>query len=161
MASRQFWSSIYHYQSESGGPKVTGWVNALFPYLTTERKTFIRNSKIDWNNRTQYEQDRQNLQWLRGEVPHTPDTRLKIEQLRSNIQAFNTYQTKVRGSDGGISPGAFPPGYTTAPMRWTYYGRENEMQMNAGFFGSAQNPKTFALEPVVGWCVSEGDIFLK
>ena len=116
-ASRRFWSSIYHYRSLSGGPAVTGWVLALFPYLTSKQKPFfVRNSGLEWNRQGFFE---------------------------------------------GISPGTFPPGYTAAPMRWTYYGRDIETQMNAGFFGSAQNPKTFALEPVVGWCVSEGEIVLK
>lgn len=114
-SSLAFWSSIYHYNNMSGGPKVTGWIIALFPYVTGPDVDFKRNPLIDW--------------------------------------------TTVHGF-GGMSPGSFPPGYTAAPMQWTYHGREIATQMNAGFFGSAQNPKTFALEPVIGWCVSEGEITL-
>ena len=32
--------------------------------------------------------------------------------------------------------------------------------MNGGFFACAQNPKTFALEPAIGWCVTEGEFTL-
>lgn len=115
--SLEFWGSIYHYNNMSGGPTVTGWIIALFPYLTEKKKevNFKRNSLIDWET----------------------------------VHGF-----------GGMSPGSFPPGYTAAPMQWTYFGREIATQMNAGFFGVAQNPKNFALEPVIGWCVSEGEIHL-
>ena len=113
--SLEFWSSIYHYNNLSGGPKVTGWILSLFPYVTDPKVDFKRNPLIEW------------------ETAH----------------GFN-----------GMSPGSFPPGYTAAPMQWTYFGREIATQMNAGFFATAQDPKTFALEPVIGWCVSEGEITL-
>jgi hypothetical protein len=31
---RPFWRSLYKYREESGGPILTGWISALFPYLT-------------------------------------------------------------------------------------------------------------------------------
>ena len=34
VVDRQFWQSLYKYQDESGGPTMTGWISALFPYLT-------------------------------------------------------------------------------------------------------------------------------
>jgi hypothetical protein len=34
---RAFWQSFYKYQDESGGPMITGWISALFPYLTDSR----------------------------------------------------------------------------------------------------------------------------
>jgi hypothetical protein len=33
VVDRPFWQSIYKYQDESGGPMITGWISALFPYL--------------------------------------------------------------------------------------------------------------------------------
>ncbi|HRI67350.1 MAG TPA: DUF4419 domain-containing protein, partial [Polyangium sp.] len=33
---RSFWQSIYNLQNESGGPFVTGWINAFFPYYRPE-----------------------------------------------------------------------------------------------------------------------------
>jgi len=35
-ADRAFWQSMYKLEGRSGGPFITGWVNALFPYLTSE-----------------------------------------------------------------------------------------------------------------------------
>src|SRR5207237_8766312 len=32
---RAFWQSFYKLEDESGGPCVTGWINVLFPYLTS------------------------------------------------------------------------------------------------------------------------------
>ena len=161
VASIQFWSSIYHYDNLSGGPLVTGWVTALFPYLTDQQARFIPNSKIDWNGRAQYKENKKQLLELRAQIlPHDPATAGKIAKLQAQIRAFNEYKTTAHGSDSGISPGSFPPGYTVAPLQWTHRGREIEAQMNGGFFGSAQNPKTYALEPVIGWCVSEGNITL-
>ncbi len=34
VVDRQFWQSLYKYHDESGGPVITGWISALFPYLT-------------------------------------------------------------------------------------------------------------------------------
>jgi hypothetical protein len=34
---RAFWQSMYKQHDESGGPYVTGWINALFPYLAGGR----------------------------------------------------------------------------------------------------------------------------
>jgi hypothetical protein len=33
---RPFWQSFYRYRDESGGPIVTGWISAFFPYLKDE-----------------------------------------------------------------------------------------------------------------------------
>ncbi len=32
-----FWQSLYKYHDESGGPRITGWISALFPYLNDDR----------------------------------------------------------------------------------------------------------------------------
>ncbi|MGO9465079.1 MAG: DUF4419 domain-containing protein [Isosphaeraceae bacterium] len=37
MVDRPFWQSFYKYQDESGGPMITGWISALFPYLKDSR----------------------------------------------------------------------------------------------------------------------------
>jgi hypothetical protein len=37
IVDRPFWQSVYKYQDESGGPMITGWISALFPYLTDGR----------------------------------------------------------------------------------------------------------------------------
>jgi len=42
----KFWSSIYHYNDESGGPTITGWINTFFPYLTNSKNGFRKNAFI-------------------------------------------------------------------------------------------------------------------
>jgi len=37
VVDRHFWRSLYKYHDESGGPVITGWISALFPYLKDER----------------------------------------------------------------------------------------------------------------------------
>jgi Domain of unknown function (DUF4419) len=37
VVDRQFWQSLYKYHDESGGPTMTGWISALFPYLNDGR----------------------------------------------------------------------------------------------------------------------------
>ncbi len=37
VVDRPFWQSFYKYQDESGGPMITGWISALFPYLKDGR----------------------------------------------------------------------------------------------------------------------------
>jgi hypothetical protein len=44
---RQFWQSLYKYQDESGGPLITGWVSALFPYLKDGR-TGLATNRNPW-----------------------------------------------------------------------------------------------------------------
>ena len=34
---RPFWQSLYKYHDESGGPMITGWISALFPYVKDSR----------------------------------------------------------------------------------------------------------------------------
>lgn len=37
VVDRPFWQSVYKYHDESGGPMITGWLSALFPYLKDDR----------------------------------------------------------------------------------------------------------------------------
>jgi len=45
--NNQFWDSFYKYRSGSGGSRVTGWVNVLFPYLAQQPNKSARQS---WNS---------------------------------------------------------------------------------------------------------------
>jgi hypothetical protein len=40
---RPFWQSLYKYQEESGGPVITGWISALFPYMKDAYTGFVTN----------------------------------------------------------------------------------------------------------------------
>ena len=86
--------------------------------------------------------------------------------FRQSLRAAHIKRLEERTSDescyGGIAikPEKFPPGYTSAALTWNYLGLVLNTQMNGGFFACAQNPKTFALEPAIGWCVTEGEFTL-
>ena len=54
-ADLAFWRSIYKQDDESGGPYITGWVNALFPYVRAlhfadKTATVERNEHLTWRN---------------------------------------------------------------------------------------------------------------
>ena len=81
----------------------------------------------------------------------------RIKDLEKATRAgFEAYVTHAEG----IKPEKFPSGYTSAPMRWNCLGLTHDTHLNGGFFGCAQNPESFSLEPVIGWCVTEGKVTL-
>jgi hypothetical protein len=47
---RQFWKSFYKYNGGSGGPFISGWINAFFPYLEDEKASgepvLLRNKSV-------------------------------------------------------------------------------------------------------------------
>jgi hypothetical protein len=45
--NRPFWQSLYRYHDESGGPVMTGWISALFPYLKDQR-TGLATKRNPW-----------------------------------------------------------------------------------------------------------------
>ena len=47
-----------------------------------------------------------------------------------------------------------PPGYTSAPMEWEYFGSKHQMRMLGGFFGVQQDPSTLALAPGIGYAIA-------
>ncbi len=58
VVDRPFWQSLYKYHDESGGPMITGWISALFPYLTDSQTGLAihknpyltLNSQRDWDD---------------------------------------------------------------------------------------------------------------
>jgi hypothetical protein len=48
--NQQFWQSIYKLKSESGGPYVTGWITAFFPYLK-DRESGRACARNPWLNK--------------------------------------------------------------------------------------------------------------
>ena len=43
---KKFWSTMYKWIGESGGPYITGWIVTLFPYLDDNRNGYLTS----WNN---------------------------------------------------------------------------------------------------------------
>ena len=43
---RVFWQSFYKWENSSGGPYVSGWINALFPYLQPEGESGVAATPV-------------------------------------------------------------------------------------------------------------------
>jgi Domain of unknown function (DUF4419) len=122
-----FWRSLYKVNDQSGGPVITGWITAFFPYLNdyrTKQATVPVNGffKIGKGHLDAMlnPNHKRNRQWARG-----PTT----EQ--------------------------FPSGLSKAPFLWTYLDRRFDMEFLGGFVGVAQDQETLALRPEIGWAVRE------
>src|SRR5262249_52882713 len=124
---RAFWRSLYKLNSRSGGPVITGWITAFFPYLKDYRtkQATVRSWILSENQRDDLEQmlypaDKPEPEWATG-----PTT----ERL--------------------------PNGLSKAPFRWHYLERTFNMEFLGGFVGVSQDQETLSLRPEIGWAVRE------
>lgn len=122
-----FWRSLYKVNDQSGGPVITGWITAFFPYLKdyrTKQATVPVNGlfKIGKGNLDAMlnPDHKRNRQWARG--PTTEE---------------------------------FPSGLSKAPFRWNYLDQRFDMEFLGGFVGIAQDHETLALRPEIGWAIRE------
>jgi len=122
-----FWRSIYKLTNQSGGPIVTGWVTAFFPYLNDSR-TGLASQKNPW---------------VWGET------------TQRRLQGILYPDAKAKGYQDGPTSDAFPSGLAKAPFLWNYLETDFEMEFLGGFVGMTQESKTFCLRPEVGWVVRE------
>jgi hypothetical protein len=122
-----FWRSLYKLHSQSGGPVITGWITAFFPYLKdyrTGRATLP-------------------VRGLLGAGEHGMEAMLYPGEGRE------------RGFAHGPRIESLPAGLSKAPFRWEYPDRAFDMEFLGGFVGVAQDETTLALRPEIGWAVRE------
>jgi len=55
----------------------------------------------------------------------------------------------------GPDVGDFPTGRARAPVEWKCFGKDIPVELNAGFYGVAQDPDTLALRPYLNWAVMD------
>ena len=148
--SLKFWRSIYKYDSMSGGPFVSGWVNALFPYCakdvfdheagTSQVNVVARNDAMDWDGRGAHKQQLEDLANLRAkkEAGASDDVALpppfavgsNVEALRGGYFGSSEYRqewcpAKVRGIWGdGVSKFKFHIAYDNDEDGQPYTGDE-------------------------------------
>jgi hypothetical protein len=125
VANARFWRSIYKVDDSSGGPYITGWITAFFPYLKDWQTRALRMNP--WLT-----EGGENLQSLLS--PKEPDR-----------QGFGYGPTTRR----------FPAGLARAPFIWQYLDRSIEMEFLGGFIGVRQDLATLELRPEIGWAVRE------
>jgi Domain of unknown function (DUF4419) len=140
---RSFWRSIYQVGDVCGGPCVSGWVSAFFPYLKDREtgRASMPNPIVPIGTRTEsravvfrnrrYDTDRDLAKFL------YPDGREPSRRPR------------------GISFESWPGGLSKAPFTWIHSKGRHEMEFLGGFIGVAQHPDTMALRPEIGWVVRE------
>ena len=122
-----FWRSLYKLNGQSGGPVITGWITAFFPYLK------------DYRTR-------------RATVP----SQILVEDKRNDLEEMLYPGDKpVTGWATGPTIEHLPGGLSKAPFRWDYLDRSFDMEFLGGFVGVAQDQETLTLRPEIGWAVRE------
>lgn len=123
-----FWRSLYKEHDDSGGPYLTGWVTAFFPYLVnTEDGLPTRLNRF----------------------LTAPDWARWDDEVSSPLP-------RRRVSNAGPTFTDFPSGLSRAPLSWRYFWRTYRMEFLAGFVGVRQSRETLALRPEIGWAVRSG-----
>lgn len=122
-----FWNSFYKSSDASGGPYITGWITAFFPYLKSN-STGLATTLNPW-----LEAGGERLEKLLD--PHSRGDRLAFPD--------------------GPTTEAFPSGLARAPFVWKYYDEMFNMEFLAGFVGVAQDTDTLRLRPEIGWAIVE------
>lgn len=103
-ADRRFWQSIYKWQNQSGGPYVTGWITAFFPYLVDYPGQGMRK-----NN------------WLIDGGRH-------LQELLRPPRVDDPHRWP-----NGPTTHDFPGGVSRAPFVWNYFGRLREARKAVTF----------------------------
>ncbi len=142
---QQFWRSMYKLNNESGGPKLTGWVLTLFPYLK-DRRTGQATKRNPWLT--------EDSQRLRFEV---------VDEIEIEEEEFD--ETDLDGDElaegepwyepDGPTMDRIPSGLSRAPFNWHYLEKTFDMEFLAGFVGIGQDSETLTLRPEIGWAVRE------
>lgn len=125
-----FWRSIYKLNDQSGGPVITGWITAFFPYLKD-----VRSSQAN-----------------------IPIGKLLDSGGRNIDQILYPGKSSDREFVHGPTIEKFPGGLSKAPFLWKYYDKTIEMEFLGGFVGVAQDPETSTLRPEIGWAVREAEL---
>ena len=125
---RVFWKSLYKQEDMSGAPLITGWIVAFFPYAK-DHQSGRASHPVPWF----FVEDRRPLE-------------------------LTLYPVKGRDRSGGFygpNTSMLPGGLSSVPFRWDYLDRAIPMEFLGGFVGVAQNEKTLALRPEIGWAVRQ------
>jgi hypothetical protein len=121
----EFWADFYNLGGGSGGPYVTGAINAFFPYLIDKHaKTNTRPNPCALPS---------------GGV----------------VRVFEGGGRVARRFGGGPCTDEFPIGLAKVPFTWHYHAKTFSMHFLGGFVGVSQDPKALALRPVTGWGVAD------
>ncbi|MDB5350128.1 MAG: hypothetical protein JWN86_1375 [Planctomycetota bacterium] len=122
-----FWRSLYKINNQSGGPVITGWITAFFPYLKDYRTGHAS----------------------------VPIGGFFEDEGRGVEEMLYSFEDERRAFAHGPTIESFPGGLSCAPFRWEYLDKTFPMEFLGGFVGVAQDSGTLALRPEIGWAVRE------
>ncbi len=121
-----FWPSLYKLNAQSGGPVITGWITAFFPY------------KKDHGTG-------------RASVP----VGVLFGDEKEMVERMLYPGEEPQWDTPGFTVPSFPSGLSKAPFRWNYLDRSFDIEFLGGFVGVAQDEQTLTLRPEIGWAVRE------
>jgi hypothetical protein len=124
-ANPEFWQSIYKREGGSGGPFVTGWILAFFPYLKDERTR---------------------LPTRRNEC---------VAEAGASIEKLLAHDMNEKRRFLGVNTDMFPSGLARAPFQWMYRDESYAMEFLGGFVGVRQDGTDLSLRPEIGWAIDE------
>jgi hypothetical protein len=124
-ADARFWRSIYNWDGGSGGPYISGWNTAFFPYLK-DGETGRASRRNPW-----------------------------LAKGGEKLDALLYPREKREPFGYGLTTEDFPGGLARAPFLWNYLGQPFDMEFLGGFVGVRQETGTLRLRPEIGWAVRE------
>ncbi len=133
-----FWKSLFKYQSESGGPYISGWCTTFFPYLQRTKGFF-------------------GIKQILGLFPEKDAVKtVKVERYsRSGYQKTLVVRNPSLGNneDHQLTCGVFPRGLSDASFIWDYRKDKIKMKFISGFIGITEDPETNQLRSEINWAI--------
>lgn len=121
-----FWQSIYKWKEESGGPYITGWITAFFPYFKDKTGAAVVPNP-----------------WLARGGDALQALLYPPEKRDPNQLGY------------GLKAEYVPNGLASAPFDWNVLAETFKMEFLGGFVGVRQDAETLCLRPEIGWAVCE------
>ncbi|KAB8145807.1 DUF4419 domain-containing protein [Chloroflexia bacterium SDU3-3] len=171
---RAFWQSFFHYRSGSLVQEMTGWIQVLFPYMTTSQRPteekaqqFLKDIAVleaEEEKAMEAAEDEIARQALRKRY-RRKHMLLSQRVMRASTLVPNTFMTgwsqRLRASQAdedtrnGPGMGQLPSAISSAPVRCedVRTGEPANLRFVAGLFGVAQDAVSGALTPAFGWAV--------
>lgn len=124
-ANLNFWRNFVKHSGGSGGPYVSGFINAFFPFV----RGYVRK-------------DGKLVEVLKKNFTMDNKDGKSFEQCIYDRVYYH-----------GPNTDAIPNSVSAVPMKWSYYADKFNMQLISGMFGITVYEDGF--RPVIGWAVGE------
>ncbi|WP_437841812.1 DUF4419 domain-containing protein [Sorangium sp. So ce1153] len=144
-----FWRSLFKLHDESGGPFITGWINAFFPYLDIygdlARNRAIHKDLAFMHLKAGEREGGREKGFDPAPVGHSTGDE-GFDDLNEHFDYLDR---------NSMNEGHAPSGLSAVSFTWDYLLQQLPMEFLGGFVGIAQDEDTLALRPAIGWAVRE------